>query len=405
MIVFGINSVSYGSTGRIMFQIAEMITATGGIAYTSTSFTKSRGEHFPETYYRIGGVVGKTEHIILAKLTGRHGCYSHFATYKLIQKIKQVKPDVIHLHNLHGWYLNWKLLFRYLKQSGIPVVWTLHDCWSFTGHCPHFMAVNCERWKTGCYECPLHKSYPGCFLDDSKKQYFLKKKCFTKVPNLTIVTPSQWLADLVKLSYLRDYNTMVINNGIDLTIFKPRTSNFRKENNLDDKVILLGVAFDWNPRKGIEDFKRLAEELPKEYVIVLVGVSDMVAKGLPSNLIKIACTQNQEELAEIYSASDLFVNPTLEDNFPTVNLEALACGTPVITYQTGGSAECLTEACGRAVPYRNYDALKKAILEMRNAKKNMSQACVERAKLYKRDDAYQEYISLYREVCNRRVLQ
>ena len=398
MIVFEINSVPYGSTGRIMFQIADMVKSVGGTAYTSASFTKSRGEQFPDTYYRIGGAVGKTEHIILAKLTGRHGYYSHFATYKLIKKIKQVKPDVIHLHNIHGWYLNWKMLFDYLKKANIPVIWTLHDCWSFTGHCPHFMAIGCDKWKSGCYECDLYKSYPGCFFDDSRFQYRYKKECFTGVPNLTIVTPSQWLADLVKKSYLKDYDTVVINNGIDLKKFKPRMSDFREKYGLVDKTVLLGVAFDWSPRKGIDDFKRLAEELSEEYAIVLVGVSDVIAKKLPNRIVSIACTQNQEELAEIYSEADLFVNPTLEDNFPTVNLEALACGTPVITYQTGGSPESLTEQCGKVAAYKDYTALKDAILEMKDAKKTMTRVCIERAQRYGRDDAYQKYLELYKTV-------
>ena len=399
MKIFEINAVPYGSTGRIMFQIAETVDAVGGVAYTSASFTKSRGEHFPDTHYRIGGALGKTEHIILAKLTGRHGCYSHFSTHKLIQKIKAVKPDVIHLHNLHGWYLNWKMLFDYLKQANIPVVWTLHDCWAFTGHCPHFMAIGCEKWKTGCYACELHRFYPGCFFDDSRFQYGYKKQCFTDVPNLTIVTPSQWLADLVKQSYLKDYNTVVINNGIDLKKLYPRAGNFRKKHGLENKIILLGIAFDWSPRKGIADFNRLAEELPEDYVIVLVGVSDTLAKSLPDRIFSIACTQDQEELAEIYSTADVFVNPTLEDNFPTVNLEALACGTPVVTYQTGGSPESLTEECGRVVPYGDYSALKNAVVEMSGAKAAMMQACVERAQRYGRQDAYGRYIALYESVC------
>lgn len=395
MIVFEINSVPYGSTGRIMFQIADAIKSMGGTAYTSASFTKSRGEQFPDTYYRIGGAVGKTEHIILAKLTGRHGCYSHFATYKLIKKIKQVKPDVIHLHNLHGWYLNWKMLFDYLKKENIPVIWTLHDCWSFTGHCPHFMAIGCEKWKTGCYECDLYKSYPGCFLDDSRFQYRYKKKCFTGVPNLTIVTPSQWLADLVKQSYLKDYNTVVINNGIDLTKFQPRSSDFRAKYGLENKILILGVAFDWTPKKGLDDFKRLDEDLPEEYALVLVGVSDTVAKTLPDRIISIACTQNQEELAEIYSAADIFVNPTWEDNFPTVNLEALACGTPVVTYKTGGSPESITESTGKVVPYKDYVALKNAIFNMKNSKKTLSKNCCSYAKRYDLQLAYKKYCDLY----------
>lgn len=398
MTVFEINAVPYGSTGRIMFQIADTVKGMGGMAYTSASYTKPRGERFPDTHYRIGGAIGKTQHILLAKLTGRHGCFSHFATHRLISKIRQIQPDVIHLHNLHGWYLNWKMLFVFLKTAGIPVVWTLHDCWAFTGHCPHFMAARCDKWKNGCFECPLYRQYPGCCLDDSQKQYALKKACFTGVPNLTVVTPSQWLADLVKQSYLSSYPTVVIHNGIDLTKFKPVKSDFREKHNLKNKTVLLGVAFDWSPRKGIDDFRRLTAELPEEYAIVLVGVSDAAAKELPGRIVCIACTQSQEELAEIYSAADLFVNPTLEDNFPTVNLEALACGTPVITYQTGGSPESLTDSCGKVVPYGDYEALKDVIFEMKEAKASMSRACMERAQLYGRDDAYSRYVALYDQV-------
>ena len=397
MVVFEINSVPYGSTGRIMFQIADTVKAMGGTAYTSASFTKSRGEQFPDTYYRIGGAVGKTEHIILAKLTGRHGCYSHFATYKLIQKIKQVNPDIIHLHNIHGWYLNWEMLFEYLKQVSIPVVCTLHDCWAFTGHCPHFMAIGCEKWKTGCYECDLYKSYPGCFFDDSRFQYRYKKECFTGVPNLTIVTPSQWLADLVKQSYLKDYDTVVINNGIDLTKFKPRESDFRAKYGLENKILILGVAFDWTSRKGLDDFRRLAEDLPEEYAIVLVGVSDVVATTLPERIISITCTQNQEELAEIYSAADIFVNPTWEDNFPTVNLEALACGTPVVTYKTGGSPETIDPSCGIAVPSRDYEQLLQAIVTF-NLQKIKKEACCQRAFLFDKETKYKEYVKLYKKI-------
>lgn len=396
MRVFEINSVPYGSTGRIMFQVADAIKQDGGDAYTAASYTKPRGEIFPPNYYQIGSAAGKTLHIILAKVTGYHGCFSHLATYNLIKKIKEVNPDIIHLHNLHGWFINWAMLFSYLKKAGIPVVWTLHDCWSFTGHCPHFTAVGCEKWKTGCHKCPLYKKYPGSFLDDSKKQYALKKRCFVGVPKLTVVTPSHWLEDLVKQSFMKGYNTISIPNGIDLEKFKPIASGFREKYCLEGKTILLGVAFDWGPRKGIEDFKRLALELSEEYAIVLVGVSKSIAETLPKRIVAIPCTQSQEELAQIYSAVDLFVNPTLEDNFPTVNLEALACGTPVVTYNTGGSPESLTEQCGKVVPYKDYSALKAAVFEMKNKKAAMTQACRKRAQLFGRENAYRRYIDLYR---------
>lgn len=378
-----------------MFQIAEMIEKNGSTVYTAASYTKSRGEIFPKHYYRIGGVVGKTVHILLAKATGRHGCFSHFATYKLIKKIKGAKPDIIHLHNIHGWYLNWPMLFGYLKQAGIPVVWTLHDCWAFTGHCPYFTAVGCDKWKTGCHDCPQYKKYPGSFLDDSKSQYALKKRYFVEVPRLTIVTPSQWLADLVKQSFLKNYETVVIHNGIDLEKFKPIASSFREQYQMENKIIVLGVAFDWGARKGIEDFKRLAQDLPDEYAIVLVGVSKNIAESLPSRIVTIPCTQSQEELAQIYSAANLFVNPTREDNFPTVNLEALACGTPVLTYETGGSPECLTDSCGQAVSYMDYNKLKQEIIRLGKDKKKLEQACIKRATIFGSGVSYEKYLKLY----------
>lgn len=400
MVIFEINSVPYGSTGRIMFQIAEMVEKQGGIAYTAVSYTKPRGLVLPKKHYQIGSVFGKALHIALAKLTGRHGCYSHLATYNLIKKIKEVQPDIIHLHNLHGWYLNWPMLFDYFKKSNIPIVWTLHDCWAFTGHCSHFMAIGCEKWKIGCFDCPLYKDYPGCFIDDSKKQYALKRQCFAGVANLTIVTPSQWLANLVKQSYLKEYNTVVINNGIDLSKFRLSASTVRLQHNLENKIVLLGVAFNWTYKKGLNEFIKLANDLPSDYVIILVGVSKEIKAQLPNNILGIECTQSQEELAEIYSAADLFINPTREDNFPTVNLEALACGTPVITFETGGSPESITEECGRVVPYGDYEALKKAIIELKDAKASMHDKCIERAKLYRKEDKYNEYIALYEKIIN-----
>lgn len=398
MKIFIINSVPYGSTGRIMFQIADTVERQGGIAYTSASYTKPRGLSLPKKHYQIGTMLSKALHIALAKLTGLHGYYSWLATYRLVNKIKKTKPDIIHLHNIHGWYLNWPMLFGYLKQCGIPVVWTLHDCWAFTGHCPHFMAIGCDKWKICCFDCPLYKEYPGCFFDDSKNQYTLKKQCFTCIPDLTVVTPSKWLADLVKQSYLKEYNTVVINNGVDTSKFKPTPSKFREKYHLEHQIIVLGVAFDWSPRKGIDDFVKLAKELSEEYTIVLVGISATVKQKLPKNIITIECTQNQEELAEIYTVADLFVNPTREDNFPTVNLEALACGTPVITYQTGGSPESITDKCGKVVPYGDYEALKQAVIELKDAKHYMGEQCIHRAKGYRKEDKYKEYIDLYNKI-------
>lgn len=397
MTIFEVNSVPYGSTGHIMFQIADAIESAGGTAYTSTSYTKPRGEVFPERYYRIGGFLGKLEHIILAKLTGRHGCYSHYATYRLIRKMKQVKPDIIHLHNIHGWYLNWPMLFSYLKQTSVPTFWTLHDCWSFTGNCPHFTAARCGKWETGCFQCPQYRTYPGCFWDDSARQYVLKKRCFTGVPKMTLVTPSQWLADIVSQSFLKDYPVKVIHNGMDLSVFRPAPSNFRERHSISQNAyILLGVAFDWSERKGLDVFVKLSKRLDHaKYRIVLVGTNKKVDKQLPDTIISIHRTQNQRELAEIYTAADLFVNPTREENYPTVNMEAIACGTPVLTFRTGGSPEILDETCGSVVDCDDVDALEQEIVRICEERPYTEQACLRRAEAFDMKNRFKEYVKLY----------
>lgn len=400
MIVFEINSVSYGSTGRIMFQIADAVNEYGGTCYTASSYTKYRGEKYPKTYYRIGSCFDKLLHILLARFTGKHGCYSRIATHLLIKKIKAVCPDVIHLHNLHGWFLNIPMLFDFLKTSKIPIVWTLHDCWSFTGHCPHFISIPCFKWQEGCYQCPMYRKYPQSYVDDSSFQYELKKKCFTGIDNLTIVTPSKWLAQLVSESYLKENRIIVINNGINTKLFKPTAGNFRKKNNLSDKRIILGVAFDWGMKKGLQTFIKLSSELPHDYVIVLVGVDDELSRTLPKNIIIVKKTQDQNELADIYSSADIFVNPTEEDVFPLVNIEALAAGTPVITYDAGGAGESISPLCGKKINVGDYFSLKKGILDLINKKSEMSSNCVDCAQKYKKELIYKQYIELYKSLIN-----
>ena len=231
-----------------------------------------------------------------------------------------------------------ELLFNYIRENNIKVIWTLHDCWAFTGQCAYFSTKQCEKWKTKCHNCPLLKNYPKAIIDNSTWNYQKKKKLFTGL-DITLVTLSKWLADLVKKSFLKEYQVKVINNGIDLNIFKPTKSNFRKRYNIENKKIILGVASVWDSRKGLTDFIKLSKILNEDYVIVLIGLSKKQIKSLPDNIIGITRTENQKELAGIYSIADVLLNPTYEDNYPTVNIEALACGTPVLSYDTGGSIE------------------------------------------------------------------
>jgi glycosyltransferase involved in cell wall biosynthesis len=277
-------------------------------------------------------------------------------------------------------------------------VWTLHDCWAFTGHCSYFDYVNCDKWGTGCFNCQQKHGYPKSILfDNSKRNYLKKKAAFIGVKDMTIVTPSQWLADLVKQSFLKEYEVKVINNGIDTSVFKPKDSDFKERNNLQDKKIILGVASVWSARKGLKDFIKLASEIKENYSIVLVGLDDK-NKDLPNNIVAIGKTNNVQELAEIYSAADVFVNTTYEDNFPTVNLEALACGTPVITYKTGGSVEAVTESCGLIVEQGNITTLKESIENICENNLFNSEACVERSKNYNKTDRFKEYLQLYKNL-------
>lgn len=340
-------------------------------------------------------------HNRLSRYTWLQGCFSHLRTHLFLKKIDSYAPSLIHLHNLHGSYINLPLLFRYIKKHNLPVVWTLHDCWSFTGHCPHFDMIGCDKWKTGCHDCPQYREYPRSFVDNSKYMYKLKKKWFTGIENMTIVTPSNWLAELVKESFLKDYPVKVIHNGIDLSIFQPTQSNFREKYAIGDKYIVLGVAFGWGKRKGLDVFVDLAQRLDSEkYQIILVGTDDAVDKQLPDNIISIHRTQNQTELAEIYTAADVFANPTREDNYPTVNMESIACGTPVLTFKTGGSPEMLDATCGSVVPKDDIDAMEKEIVRICETKPYSIEACLERAKSFDKDEKFQEYVELYEVINN-----
>lgn len=395
-----INSCNFGSTGNIMLEIAETAENGGYTAAVCYPQSRDNSRKQKEKDFVIGTRFSRNIHLQLAGITGLNGCFSYFSTLKLLKKLDKVKPDIIHLHNLHNCYINLSMLFKYIKKHNIKTVWTLHDCWAFTGHCPHFDMIGCDKWKTGCYSCPQYKEYPKSLFDNSKYMYRLKKKWFTGIKDMTIVTPSEWLAGLVKESYLKDYPVKVINNGIDLNVFKPTESDFREKYALENKYIVLGVAFGWGRRKGLDVFVELARRLDKEkYKIVLVGTDDNIDKLLPDNIISIHRTQNQTELAEIYTAADVFANPTREENYPTVNMEALACGTPVVTFNTGGSPEMLDETCGAAVAKDDNDAMYNEIIRICEKKPYSMEACIKKAKGFDKNEKFGEYIRLY-EVLN-----
>ena len=396
MKVYLINTVcGVGSTGKITAALLHLLKEKGHegrIAYgVGEAKAVAPGESF-----RIVSGTQYYAHNLLSRLTGREGLYSTARTKALVADIRRYDPDVIHLHNLHGHYLNYEVLFRYLAEAGKRVVWTLHDCWALTGHCTHFMAVGCEKWKHQCENCTQLRQYPQCYTrSDVSGNYRKKKAAFTSVPDLTLVTPSRWMAQQVQASFLGDYPVQVIHNGIDLSVFRPVDSGFRKKYHCEDKFILLGVSFGWGARKGLDVFIELAKRLDERYQIILVGTNETVDRQLPENIISIHRTQNQQELAEIYTAADLLVNPTREEAFGLVNAEAMACGTPVLTFRTGGSPEVIDESSGAVVECDDIDAMEAQIRRIEAERLYTAEACMKRAAAFNVSERFEEYIRLY----------
>lgn len=393
-------TVNWNSTGRIAEDIGLLMQSKGWESYIAYS----RGKPNSKSHLiQIGNKWDIYKHGIYTRIYDNHGLSSKQATINLVEQIKFLRPDIIHLHNIHGYYLNYQILFKYLSSINTPIVWTLHDCWSFTGHCSYYTFKKCERWKEGCYDCPQKSNYPASYLfDRSKKNYHNKKNSFTSVKNMTIVPVSNWLATDVQKSFLGKFPIKVIHNGIDLNTFspcKPEQKNIKKEN----KYIILGVASIWEERKGLTDFIKLRNFLPDNYSIVLIGLSKKQIKELPQNILGIERTSNVQELAQYYSNANVFINPTWEDNYPTTNLESLACGTPVITYQTGGSIEAIDEKTGIIVEPGNIKELAEKTKWMCN-RANFEQVridCRKRAvELFNKNNRYEDYYQLYMKLLN-----
>lgn len=398
--VLQINTVvNTSSTGRIAEEIGLTAMSNGWESYIAYGRNERPSS---SKLIKIGNNNDIKLHGLKTRLFDRHGLGSRSATDEFIKQIEVIKPDIIHLHNLHGYYLNYEILFGYLSVVNIPTVWTFHDCWPITGHCVYFSYVGCEKWKTQCYKCPQKTLYPASYLiDHSKKNYSLKKESFNSLSNLTLVPVSQWLSGILNDSFLQNYPIKTIHNGINTEVFKPYDgSSVRVKYELEDKFIILGVASVWEPRKGLVDFIELSKHLSDDYKIVLVGLTKKQISKLPENILGIERTEIVQGLAEIYASSDVFINPTYEDNFPTTNLESLACGTPVITYKTGGSPEAIDDYTGIVVEQGNINNLMDAINQIKtHGKQFYTTACVDRAhRLYKKEDRYKEYIDLYEEL-------
>ena len=383
-----------GSTGRIAEEIGQTAISNGFDTYFAYGRLARESKC---KLIKIGKKLNVRLHGIESRLFDNHGFSSRIATKRFIKEIERIKPDIINIHNLHGYYINVKILFEYLNKTNIPIVWTFHDCWPFTGHCSYFDRYNCTKWKTECHSCPNKHGYPSSLLlSRAKRNFYKKRKLFSNYKKTTIVTPSNWLSDITKQSFFKGKNIITINNGTDLTTFKIVNGNKRLSLNLQNKKIVLGVASIWDKRKGFDDFIRLNELLSDEYKIILVGLNKKQKESLPANIIGIERTESVHELAELYSMADVFVNPTYSDNFPTTNIESLACGTPVITYKTGGSPEAIDEMTGIVVEQGNINKLKEAIESVAKDKAMYTERCRERAvRLYNKQDRFNDYIDLF----------
>lgn len=395
-----INSTqNYGSTGRIAENIGILANENGFDTYmvhgprcVNPSALKSicTESSFEEKV-----------HGVMSRLFDAHGLASVCATRKLIRKFKEIKPDIIHLHNIHGYYINYPILFEYLKEVQKPVVWTLHDIWVFTGHCSYF-ELDCHNWQSDCHNCKLKHSYPKSYTDFSHRNYYLKKKVFNGLDNMILVPVSEWLDGLLKQSFLKDYKTKVIHNGIDISVFnlKDDSSEIKQKYGITGRKVIIGVASPFTSKKGFDDFIKLRQMLPDEYQIILVGLTEGQIYGLPYGITGIARTQNIQELSSLYSSADVFVNLTYADNFPTTNLEALACGTPVVTYRTGGSPEAVDEYTGIVVGKGDLSAAKDAVISIcEKGKAYYSGKCRSRAERhFNKNNSFRKYIDLYQEL-------
>ena len=360
-----INACMKFSVGKITQHIGNIAINNGWESWIAYS-GRTEATASDSNLIKVGNLLDSCIHYAEDKLLDNEGLSSILATRKLLKTIDTIHPDIVHLHIIHDHWLNYKLLFNYLAKNNIPVVWTQHDQWPTTGHCM-YAPSNCERWKYECHHCPFSKKYS---LDRSRRNYRLKKNLLSIIPSLTIVAVSEWMGNIICQSHLKDRPVYTIHNGIDIDTFSPQFDNIRQKYGINqDKKIILGVAAVWDARKGLPDFYKLANQLPQDkYTIVIVGKRTKKVKQPADGcqIIFIDRITDASELAKIYSSASVFVNPTYQDNYPPTHLESLACGTPVVTYRTGGGPESIDESTGSIVEPGDINALIQAITHFAN---------------------------------------
>ena len=390
------SSCEYGSTGRITVEISKKLDEKQIENYIF--YSGNRRSDF-KNGIQINKKTSIRVHQVLSRVFGDQGWHSYFTTKKLVLKLKKISPDIIHLHNIHGYYLHMDVLFKYLAKSNAKVIFTLHDCWAFTGHCTHFTQAKCKKWLTLCHNCPQKTQYPySLFFDRSKTLFKRKQKLYDAIENMTVTAVSLWLKKTAKQSKLLSKKEVcVIPNGIDIQKFLPKKP-LDKINGTDvtGKHIVLGVANYWSERKGLNDFKQLAKKLSHEFIVVIVGIKKEQQIDMPKNIICLERTDSQEELAQIYSSALVFFNASIEETFGLTTVEAMACGTPVITYKSTACSDVVTKETGFALTSNDVDGVLQAIMKIKiNGKEAYASACREHAKEYDSQRIYDEYINLY----------
>lgn len=389
--------VGFGSTGRIVENIGRFVLNNGWeshIAYSGRPLALQSSS----TLHEIGNKWDIYRHAIESRLLDNHGRSSRQATKEFITKLEAIDPDVIHFHNIHGYYLNYEILIEYINKRLIPVVWTFHDFWPITGHCSYFSDIPCDKWKSKCHNCPKIGFYPKAYIDRSSRNFEHKKEVFSSIQNLIITPVSEWASGLVRQSFLKNKEVRTIYNGIDLNTFKPvPETTIREQYQLEGKKILLALATTWGERKGWSDYIRLARELSHEYVIVMVGVSPIQNKGLPENILCIQRTNDLEELVAWYSTADIVMNLSYQETFGLTTVEGFACGTPSIAYNRTASPELMNSQVGEIVQAGDIKGVKQAIEKIiDHGKSAYLNPCLDHANAkFNARDRYTDYLRLY----------
>lgn len=401
MKVMQINAVyGVGSTGVIVEDLHNLALENGIESYVSYSTTNRSPDEIKNGYV-IGKNLGKKIHAVLSRLGGKQAYFSSFATKKLIKHIENIKPDIVHLHNLHSNFVNMIMLLKYLGKKDISTVVTLHDCWFYTGGCFHYTSAGCNKWKESCGNCPKKmQDTPALLKDNSAKILADRKKYFGRIKNLSVVGVSQWIANEARKTLFNDRNVLAIYNGIDTEFFVPTPSDFRKKHGLEDKFLILAPANKWLKPINKETFDMVSKNLPSDCVIVMLGCTEIQRAGLPSNVLALDYIKDRDELRKVYSTCDVFVNCTREDSLSLINVEVQSCGTPVVTYRNTGAQETVDNKCGFSVENGNEKEFLDTIMKIKKqGKSEFTEACQKWAKdRFDRDDNYIKYINLYKEI-------